>query len=73
MQTLNTRTPTERPAIVLARCPFCGGRPYWMEVEIDDHWELHFYHPGISTDKDCLLAGRGFFLDEVSNWNRRYE
>ena len=28
-------------------------------------------HPGVITDDDCVLAGRGFYPKELPAWNRR--
>lgn len=69
IETLET-VDIEAPAKVDA-CPFCGADPYWMGVVREEQIEPHFYHPGVATDDDCVLSGRGFGRTDVENWNRR--
>ncbi len=52
-------------------CPFCGAIPYWLGVRRADGIVDHFWHPGATNDTDCVLAGQGYWLDQVTNWNRR--
>jgi hypothetical protein len=72
MQTLESRKSLSIP-YHLEDCPFCGKPPYWIETRIDNTqpWRISFYHPGASSDKDCILSGQGFELSLVDNWNRR--
>ena len=51
-------------------CPFCGK---WPVIYPQNPGKV--FHPGVVTDKDCILAGRG--LGEVTDkealrlWHRR--
>lgn len=85
IQTLNTRVPQTIPAVLVKPCPFCKAEPYWLEVEHQvpesgfnscgwkSEWKLCCYHPGVATDKDCILCGRGFTEEEIEKWNTRFE
>jgi hypothetical protein len=70
IQTLETVKLDYVPA-ELEGCPFCGAQPYWLGVRQGAWIEPHFYHPGVTTDKDCVLSGRGCSMDYVEIWNTR--
>lgn len=55
----------EQVASDLAPCPFCDARMlrYGGAPE--------FFHPGVITDKDCILSGQGFRAEEAEAWNSR--
>lgn len=55
----------------LAPCPFCAATPYWQGIVRPGGVVAEFFHPGVSTDKDCVLAGKGFHESETGAWNRR--
>lgn len=56
----------------LAPCPFCGGALKKKGVYTGPGvYEAVWFHPGVVTDTDCLLSGRGFYSQELEAWNTR--
>ena len=53
-----------------ADCPFCGAGLEGPLVSVDD--TVYWMHPGVVTDKQCLLSGQGFTADQLAAWNRRH-
>jgi len=47
-------------------CPFCGQHLRFVRRVQDV-----FFHPGVVTDTDCFLSGRGVRVNELPNWNKR--
>src|SRR6478735_483072 len=59
------RTTTEE---VREPCPFCGASLDLCETgECAGIW----FHPGVVTDDDCVLSGRGFYEKQLLAWNTR--
>ena len=71
IQTVEFKPLEGDPPAKVSVCPFCGAAPYWLLIEARDGWEPTFYHPGVATDTDCVMSGKGFSLAEVAAWNRR--
>lgn len=68
--------PCPNPPAKVDPCPFCGAEPYWLKVVVrvvagQPVLEPQFYHPGVATDKDCILSGQGYSAEHVDRWNER--
>ena len=54
-------------AAKIAPCPFCG-----ENLRHSSHKGVEFWmHPGVVTDDDCVLSGKGFYPKELAAWKRR--
>lgn len=51
-------------------CPFCAA-PLSEPMPAQGSSLLFRFHPGVVTDKDCILAGKGFGDKELAAWNQR--
>jgi hypothetical protein len=49
-------------------CPHCGAH---LKLAVDGECAGSWFHPGVITDKDCILSGRGFLPEQIPSWNTR--
>lgn len=54
----------------LRPCPFCAATLSEPTL-VRGTGQLFRFHPGVVTDKDCILAGKGFGGESLAAWNRR--
>lgn len=54
----------------LRPCPFCAATLSEPTL-VRGTGQLFRFHPGVVTDTDCILAGKGFGGEDLAAWNRR--